>query len=88
MIKIARSWYCTRCGDGKALQDDETPPDTCPAAMCPVALEPRKLAKAIADWDWKHNSDSLYLEFGGDGDNGEFLIEALTAVLNQENDDE
>jgi hypothetical protein len=43
-----------------------------------------KLAHAIADYDFEHG-DLLCLKFGGDGDNGEALIEALAHVLaNQE----
>jgi hypothetical protein len=39
-----------------------------------------KLARAIADYDFEHG-DLLCLKFGGDGDNGEALIEALAHVL-------
>jgi hypothetical protein len=43
-----------------------------------------KLAHAIAAYDFEHG-DLLCLKFGGDGDNGEALIEALAHVLaNQE----
>lgn len=42
----------------------------------------RNLAKEIGNYDYSHG-DQLYLKFGGDGDNGEALIEALEHVVNQ-----
>lgn len=46
-------------------------------------LDPKTLARKIGDWDFTHNSDYFCWKFGGDGDNGEMLIEALTALLQE-----
>lgn len=43
-------------------------------------LESRNLAEDICDYDFA-NGDLQYLKFGGDGDNGEALIEALDSQL-------
>ena len=47
-------------------------------------LDPKILARKIGDWDFTHNSDYFCWKFGGDGDNGEMLIEALAALLEAE----
>jgi len=39
-----------------------------------------KLAKKMGDIDFEAG-DSMCLSFGGDGDNGEYLIELLTQAL-------
>ena len=46
-------------------------------------LDPETLARKIGDWDFTHNSDYFCFKFGGDGDNGEMLIEALAALLKE-----
>jgi hypothetical protein len=40
----------------------------------------RPLAESIGGYDFEHG-DQLYLKFGGEGDNGEALIEAIDARL-------
>ena len=47
-------------------------------------LDPETLARKIGDWDFAHNSDYFCFKFGGDGDNGEMLIDALAALLEAE----
>ena len=47
-------------------------------------LDPETLARKIGDWDFTHNDDYFCFKFGGDGDNGEMLIEALAALLEAE----
>lgn len=44
-------------------------------------LDPETLARKIGDWDFAHNDDYFCFKFGGDGDNGEMLIDALAALL-------
>lgn len=39
------------------------------------------LASLIADMDFQHFGDSLWLKFGGDGDNGETLAYILDALI-------
>jgi hypothetical protein len=46
-------------------------------------LDPETLARKIGDWDFTHNDDYFCFKFGGDGDNGEMLIEALAALLKE-----
>lgn len=46
----------------------------------------RKLAEAIAQIDFDEFEDSLYLKFGGDGDNGEFLVDVLTVFFSRGGD--
>ena len=43
----------------------------------------RKLAETIARIDEDHLDNSMDLRFGGDGDNGESLVEALTIFFEQ-----
>jgi hypothetical protein len=50
-------------------------------AALQALLDPKTLAKKIADWDFKHNDDYMGWKFGGDGDNGEELIKSIAAVL-------
>lgn len=40
-----------------------------------------KIAHFISDYDFYNHSDSMELKFGGDGDNGEVLKEALVSYL-------
>lgn len=47
-------------------------------------LDPETLARKIGDWDFAHNDDYFCFKFGGDGDNGEMLIDALAALLGGE----
>jgi hypothetical protein len=47
----------------------------------PRAVE---LAQAIEAIDWLHGGDSLGLKFGGDGDNGEFLLYSLDILCELE----
>lgn len=49
-------------------------------------LDPETLARKIGDWDFAHNDDYFCFKFGGDGDNGEMLIDALAALLGGEHD--
>ena len=46
-------------------------------------LDPETLARKIGDWDFAHNDDYFCFKFGGDGDNGEMLIDALAALLQE-----
>ena len=46
-------------------------------------LDPETLARKIGDWDFTHNDDYFCFKFGGDGDNGEMLIDALAALLQE-----
>lgn len=46
-------------------------------------LDPETLARKIGDWDFTHNDDYFCFKFGGDGDNGEMLIDALAALLKE-----
>ena len=43
-----------------------------------------ELAKAIADIDYKYNGDYFCFKFGGDGDNGEFLMYILDIYFEQQ----
>ena len=43
--------------------------------------EAEKLAREIADLDWLLYGDALGLDFGGDGDNGEFLIDLINILF-------
>ena len=40
-----------------------------------------QMAKDIADLDWLLSDNILELDFGGDGDNGEILIDLIDALL-------
>ena len=51
-------------------------------------LDPYNLAKAIAKYNYEEQGDSLCLKFGGDGDSGEYLLEALYAIMDVEPPDE
>jgi hypothetical protein len=44
------------------------------------AINPRIIVQKMADIDFA-NGDSLCLKLGGDGDNGEYLIELMEAAL-------
>ncbi len=46
------------------------------------AFSPRKLIQRVADIDFE-NGDCLQLKLGGDGDNGEYLIELIEEAMNQ-----
>ena len=43
--------------------------------------EAEQLAKEIADLDWLLFGDSQCLDFGGDGDNGELLIDLINILF-------
>ena len=43
-----------------------------------------RLARSVADFDFEFNGDAMDLCFGGDGDNGEMLIEALIFAIEKE----
>ena len=49
-------------------------------------ITPRVVVQKMADIDFA-NGDSLYLKFGGDGDNGEYLIELMEAALLEKADE-
>ena len=77
---------CTGCGE-TVDEKAETPAfvlalqqriATLEAASKPIDV--RALVKAVADLDFA-NGDSLCLKLGGDGDNGEILIEWLSDSL-------
>jgi len=45
------------------------------------SAEAENMAREIADLDWLLYGDSLGLDFGGDGDSGEFLIDLINILF-------
>ena len=55
-----------------------------------LVMDAKAIVRRMGDIDYE-NGDSLCLKLGGDGDNGEYLIElmeqAIESLLEQEKDD-
>jgi hypothetical protein len=82
-------WLCQHCGDVieswqrlnlLLIERDELRASN--TALL-EAINPRIIVQEMADIDFV-NGDSLCLKLGGDGDNGEYLIELMEAALAKE----